>query len=172
MTSDEDNANHLNKYFSSVFTNEDDRSELIMNAAHEFIFDEKLPDPFTLNSPSNVPTIPEIIISETEVYEILKQLDPYKSHSDLCIHPRVLKELATELTYPITQIFQCSIDQGYVPAIWKHATVTPIHKGDDRHLAQNYRPISITSTLCRCLEKIIKNNIMEHLIKKNLLSDH
>ena len=50
-------------------------------------------------------------------------------------------------------------------------TVTPIHKADDRHCAANYRPITITSVLCRLLEKVIKEQFYHHLHQANLLPD-
>ena len=84
----------------------------------------------------------------------------------------VLKELAEELTYPITKLFQLSIAQGQLPSLWKEAVVLPIYKDNDRHSEKNYRPISITSTLCRCLEKIIKSNILTHLVQQECLSNH
>ena len=100
-------------------------------------------------------------------------MDPYKSSLESCIHPKVLKELAKEISEPILKkIFQYSIDHGSIPTQWGYATVTPIHKGGNRHAAKNYRPISITSTLCRCLEKLIKSKVMDHLLSDNNISTH
>ena len=169
---DKQNAEHLNNYFSSVFTRENDKVELIQNEAHELIFGEKVEDPFDLEGPTLQNNLPSVDITINKVYNILTELDPFKSSSETCIHPRILKEAASELAEPISNIFKCSLYQGHVPEIWKIATVTPIHKGNDRHEAKNYRPISITSTLCRCLEKIIKKDMMDHLVTNSALSNH
>ena len=53
--------------------------------------------------------------------------------------------------------------------MWKKATVTALHKGDDKHNAMNYRPVSITSVLCRTMERILKKVIMEHIEVNELL---
>lgn len=42
-----------------------------------------------------------------------------------------------------------------VPDNWKRANVTPVHKKDDKTRVENYRPISLISTLGKVLEKII-----------------
>ena len=41
-----------------------------------------------------------------------------------------------------------------------------------KHLACNYRPVSLTSTIVKVMESIIKTNILEHLISNNLLTSH
>ena len=66
-------------------------------------------------------------------------------------------------------LFKKSLSSGTVPKKWKNVTVTPIHKGEDRHAAKNYRPITITSVLCRLLEKIIKKSVMEHFVSNNII---
>ena len=63
-----------------------------------------------------------------------------------------------------------SLSSGVLPCDWKLADVSPIFKKGAKNLAENYRPISLTSIACRILEKIIKNNIMDHLTREKLLS--
>ena len=58
-----------------------------------------------------------------------------------------------------------------IPKQWKIARVFAIHKKGNRKLASNYRPVSITSIVCRVLETIIKNFMVEYLVSNNLLSD-
>ena len=55
---------------------------------------------------------------------------------------------------------------GHVPSTWKEAAVVPIFKGGDRYLAKNYRPISLTSTIMKVLERIIRKQLVD------FLSDH
>ena len=49
--------------------------------------------------------------------------------------------------------------------------IVPIHKKNDRTIASNYRPISLTSTLCKILEHIISTSIHKHLGNHNILTD-
>ena len=55
--------------------------------------------------------------------------------------------------------------------MWKAANVTCIFKSGDRHSASNYRPISVTVILCRLLEKIIREAIMDHCRINNVFSN-
>ena len=46
------------------------------------------------------------------------------------------------------------MNNGVLPGDWKRATVIPIHKGGDRSLATNYRPVSLTSVVCKQMEHV------------------
>ena len=63
------------------------------------------------------------------------------------------------------------MESGTIPSQWKEARVYAIYKKGNKKLAGNYRPVSITSVLCRILEKLIRNQIVEYMQSENLLSD-
>ena len=52
------------------------------------------------------------------------------------LHPRVLKELATELGPVFAHLFQQSIDTGEIPKEWSLANICPLFKKSDRSLAR------------------------------------
>lgn len=54
-------------------------------------------------------------------------------------------------------------------AYGKKAKVTPIFKKGSRTSANNYRPVSLTSILCKTMETLIRNKIMEHMKANNLI---
>ena len=81
------------------------------------------------------------------------------------LHPRVLKELATELGPVFAHLFHESIDTGEIP------NICPLFKKSDRSLACNYRPVSLPCVPCKFLEHIVCSNIMAHLDEYKLLSD-
>ena len=57
------------------------------------------------------------------------------------------------------------------PKIWRHAIVLPIAKpGKDPRIVTNYRPISLTSCLCKTMEKMINNRLTWYLEKNQILS--
>ena len=97
-------------------------------------------------------------------------LPPIKKPPDE-LHPRVLKELATELGPVFAHLFQQSIDTGEIPKEWSLANICPLFKKSDRSLACNYRPVSLTCVPCKLLEHIVSSNIMAHLDEYKLLSD-
>ena len=51
---------------------------------------------------------------------------------------------------------------------WKMAYVSPIFKKGPRNKAGNYRPISLTSFVCKLMESFVKDSIMIHMRAENL----
>ena len=151
---DKSNADILNRYFTSVYVKEEDEPELILNEASKSLFgDTPDTEPFEFYGTPVTNKLEDIDINIEIVYNHLKSIDAHKSTTPECIHPRILKECASTLAKPLFDIFSRSIATGMMPSQWKRGTVTPLHKGDSRHDACNYRPITITSLLCRILEK-------------------
>ena len=58
---------------------------------------------------------------------------------------------------------------GKLPENWKKANVTPLHKKGPKNQVENYRPISLTSIVCKTMEKIIRDSILDHMEKHNYL---
>ena len=59
-----------------------------------------------------------------------------------------------------------------MPPDWRQAWVVPIYKKKgEKHLAQNYRPVSLTSITCKILEHIVHSSVMRHFDKHNILTD-
>ena len=73
---------------------------------------------------------------------------------------------------PITIIFEHSLRAGILPTDWKKGNITPIFKKGSKTDPLNYRPISLTSVVCKILEKLIRCSIMKHLEENHLLSPH
>ena len=74
--------------------------------------------------------------------------------------------------FPLTFLYNKSLKQGILLGAWKEATVIVIHKKGSKQQTCNYRPISLTSVICKMLEAIIKQHIMNHFLTHNLLSDY
>ena len=85
------------------------------------------------------------------------------------IHPNLLKQTSDQIAYPLKIIFHKSLEYGQLPQAWKQAEIRPIFKSGDRSNPSNYRPISLTSIVCKVMEKFIKNALNIHLINNNLL---
>ena len=173
VMSEKENANMLNEYFQSVFNKEEDSPELILNQACKWLYGEDVPKPFDFNTPDIMKEDDgDITVSVNEIIELLALIDPNKSSVPPCIHPRIPKELPEEVAIPVHVIFQCSLDQGQIPDCWKQGVVSPLYKNGDRHDRKNYRPVTITSVLCRVLEKIMRKQILFHLENNNIITKH
>ena len=152
VSNDKDKANLLNHQYASVFTDEDLSS---------------IPTPTTRPLESDM----KVTVTVQRVHAKLKALKIDKSPGPDNIHPRVLQELADQLAAPITLLFSSSMATGEIPLHWKVANVTPIFKKGDRNDPANYRPVSLTSILCKLLERIVCEDIIAHLKTNNLIAD-
>ena len=145
-------ANVLNEQFTSVFSKDDDTHT---------------PD----LGPSPHPSMRHVTVTQEGVLKLLQSLKPHKAAGPDEIHPRVLKELSIHLAPVLTDLFQRSLDSGQVPDDWKEANVAPAFKKGEKYKASNYRPISLTSVVCKLLEHIVASNMMAHLDNNHILYD-
>ena len=113
----------------------------------------------------------EITITEQLVLSKLLRLNSNKTPGPDKIHPCLLKNCAASLCKPICYLFNHSLYTGELPADWKNANVTPIHKKGLKSQASNYRPISLTSQVVKLLESIIRDCICAFLTDNELLTD-
>ena len=71
------------------------------------------------------------------------------------IGTRILKAGSPVLSIYWAQIFNQSLNIGYVPKCWKIKRVSPIHKGDKKTDPNNFRPISKLPIPMKIFEKIV-----------------
>ena len=62
---------------------------------------------------------------------------------------KFLMEVATESSPAVTLLFNASILQSIIPTDWKEAFINPTYKKgkNNRGIAENYQPISLTSDM-------------------------
>ena len=149
---DKDKAEALNNFFTSIFTQENLSS---------------IPS-FTLDT--TVPLLQLVTVSPHIVYKRLLDINPGKSPGPEGWPLIALRETAEQICIPLSILFTQSLETGLLPQDWKSAHVTPIFKKGNRHLPNNYRPISLTSSIVRLMESIIKDEIYDHLNSNHLLS--
>ena len=91
------------------------------------------------------------------VIEKLNKLNPNKSPGPDGWHPVLLKNIADCIALPLSIVFQKSLNEGKLPSDWLKACITAIFKKGDKSLPNNYRPVSITSIICKLMESIVKD---------------
>ena len=119
----------------------------------------------------STPPMSDIHISNEGVIKMMKGLNPSKALGPDKLHPRVLKEIATELGPVFAHLFQQSLDNVEIPKEWSLVNICRLYKKGDRALPSNYRPVSLTCVPCKMLEHIVYTNIMAHLDEHKLLSN-
>ena len=105
----------------------------------------------------------DIVITPDEVRAVLDNLNGSSAMGPDEAHPLLLKSCSSELARPLSIIFNRSLREGVVPATWKFSTVVPIFKKGTRYDPSNYRPVSLTSVMCKSLERIIAKHLTEYL---------
>nr|VZI33326.1 unnamed protein product [Spirometra erinaceieuropaei] len=93
----------------------------------------------------DTPVIETVQFTEGVVLTELLRLKESKSPGPGEIPAKILKELADELSKPLSMLFHTSFETGYLPPDWKSAWITPLYKGGSRVSVNIYRSVSLTS---------------------------
>lgn len=120
--------------------------------------------------PSFISSLDNLDLSESDIKEAIKELDPYSSTPDGDIPAKILKSCNDNLSYPLFLLWKSSFETGLIPGTLKIQFVTPVFKKGDQTDAANYRPISITSHVIKIFERVIRNKLVSHMEDNNLLS--
>ena len=87
------------------------------------------------------------------------------------IHHQMLKHLPLKSLQALLDIFNNMWETGKFPESWELATIIPIPKpGKDHTEPTNYRPIALTTCLCKTLERMINARLVWYLEINNLIS--
>jgi len=81
----------------------------------------------------------------------------------------MLVEISEEIVVQLTIIFKESLDTGSVPDDWRNANVCPTFKKGKRNSPENYRPVSLTSQICKLLELIIRDELVTYMELHHLI---
>lgn len=79
------------------------------------------------------------------------------------IHPRVVKKLDDVVAKPTSIIFVKLWLTGKVPGDWNKGNITPIFKKKRKEDPGTYRSVSLTSMLGKIMEKIILEEMLNHM---------
>ena len=99
-------------------------------------------------------------------------LNPAKASGHDNISAYFLRISASVLAPILEFYFAKAFEYGNFPSSLKIAKVIPLFKSGSIHEAQNYRPISLLSSLSKVLEKLIKERIVKFLHKHKIIFEH
>lgn len=144
----------LGQQFKSVFEHDNGISPVIHKMNIEKPFDWDISNEITI----------ETILTR------LEKLNENKACGCDQVRAIVLKRAATGFAYPLMLLFIKSLNSGEVPLEWREANVSPIYKNGPRTDAANYRPVSLTSIVCKIIEGIIKDKLLQYLVVNRLIA--
>ena len=149
---DKDKANLLNIFF---------QNQTILNDQHATL------PPLIHITDSRLSSI---ILSHIEVKSVLKSLATGKASGPNRLNNRILKELATEISVPLCNLFNFSLQEGIVPESYKEGNVCSILKKDDPSQPSNYRPVTLLNSEDKVFERLVFKYLYNHLIDNNILT--
>ena len=87
------------------------------------------------------------------------------------IHYQFLKHLPFRSLDSLLRIFNQVWHTGILPDSWKEAIVIPVPKpGKDSTNPANYRPIALTSCICKTMERMVNDRLVWFLEKNQLIA--
>ena len=147
-------AEVLNEYFSPVFTTE---------------YISSLPVPFTKFEGNTYKNLGQLFVTPEMIANKIKKMKDNESPGVDGIPPKLLKEIVEQISIQLAIFFNLSLEEGIVPSEWKEANITQLFKKGSRNKPENYRPVSLTSVVCKLLETLIRDHMVEFLVKHKLI---
>ena len=91
----------------------------------------------------------------------IKKMKDNKSPGVYGIPPKLFKEIVEQISTPLANLFNLSLEE---------ANITPLFKKGSRNKPENYRPVSLTSVVCKLPETLISDHMVEFLVKQKLIN--
>jgi hypothetical protein len=154
-------SNEFNKFFSEVGVH-------ISNSINPTSLD---PEDFVPPNP-NPPTLELGLTSPATVFHTIQNFQAKLSCDLEGISMQLLKAISHTICTPLSHIFNLSIQTGIFPEKLKKSRTVPIFKSGDPELCDNYRPISLLSSLSKVLEKMVSIQLVNHIELNHLLYEH
>ena len=107
-----------------------------------------------------------------EISKIISSLNIKKAVGPDGISSKILHILKSVISPVLSNIINKSMQLGIFPDKLKIAKIIPLHKGGKIDEINNYRPISILSSLSKIFEKVINKRFIDFLKKHNVISDY
>ena len=136
-------AEEFAKHFSSVGSR---YANKITNSHNTFT-------QYIANIPNNPKSMFMTPTSKSEIERMITKLPNKKSKGHDNISNILLKRLKASISHPLEIVFNKSLQEGSFPESMKQADVIALYKPKEKHLVNNYRPISLLVTISKILEK-------------------
>ena len=124
-----------------------------------------------LDSEESIPEIMTQKLSMGELQKAIRKLKKKKSPGPDGITNEMLMHLPQASLQKLLDIFNLTWEKGDVPQQWKEAIMMPLlKKGKNKSKPLSYRPISLTSCVCKTMERIVNERLQWYLEKESILT--
>lgn len=114
---------------------------------------------FNLNISEEIPL--DFVVSNEMIEKVISDINVFKTNSPDGIPGIFYKYTSEHIKIPLHILFNMSIKTMIYPNSWKTSFISPIFKAGDNTNVENYRPISILSSIAKIFDKIIYLHIQE-----------
>ena len=104
-------------------------------------------------------------VDNYRVYQKLSQLKSTRGTLEIDLPNKLRKEFYAELSTPLTDIINSSLNQSVYPMLWKEETVTPVPKVTHPQAINDLRKIASTSDFSKVFEAFLKDWILQDISK-------
>lgn len=150
-------CNIFNDYYVNVVKNDVDLNGLLVDPLYD------------VNSVSLESRLP--IVGIEDVIYLIDNIKCKKSAGWDDFSPFLLKKCKNEIVLPLFHLVNSIFRECIFPESLKLAIVKPLYKKGEKDLPQNYRPLALTSTFSKIIEKIILVYVTEYYTQFNKLGD-
>lgn len=165
LTNPAEIAQVFTKYYSSITQEQEYKPEFI---EYKQIMEQN--EHFEFSDNNNMSYNSPISVEELE-NSLSKQSNSTPGPDD--IHPFMLKHMHETSKQYLMNILQHIWTMHKFPSQWKRAIILPIHKaGKPKLNPESYRPISLTSCVCKVMENIINQRLAWHIEQRQLLTPY
>ena len=112
------------------------------------------------------------MVSSSDVLKVIQELKTKNSFGHDNISTKLLKTVSHILLAPLTLTINQSLTTGIFPSKLKIARVIPLFKKDDEHILDNYRPISLLTSISKVFEKIAFKQLYQYFSSNKLFYSH
>ena len=111
-------------------------------------------------------------LTDDELAAALLHLRAHSAAGPDTVHPLFLKKGSASMRRSILRLCNFSWRTSQLPRLWKCATVRPISKGGSDFTPSGLRPISLTSTVGKLVERIVHARLSRRVEELSLLPNH
>ncbi|KAH7974268.1 hypothetical protein HPB49_013517 [Dermacentor silvarum] len=117
-------------------------------------------------------SISNISFSHDDLHEAVRFIKPSQNPGPNYAAPSFLKLIYPHVTSSLLLMFQSFVDNAFAPQKWKESFVTPVHKGRGKPTCEvsSYRPVLITSILCRTFKRLVNRSIIDFREQNSILA--
>ena len=103
--------------------------------------------------------IGSIYFTTQDILILIDKLNFSKAAGPDGIHSKII-ECSDIFSFIFYKIFHNSIKEGTLHKQWKEGTVRALQKKGKKNVCSNYRPLSLTSVVCKLLESLLRDVLL------------